>query len=157
MTDEKTTRFHFVLGGVELEISGDRCFVESMYKRIMQDIDEARRSTSVDADATRAISREAVAEAEAAPKKRARSVAGKAVTWIHRTSEMMHKIYMSSPGEVAMAPVLRAFDTSRISAIYAEQDAVRLVVPDSSPGHTLWAELTEAGRRKIAEARPGED
>ena len=148
MSDEKTTRFHFVLSGVELEIAGDRGFVEAMYKQIMQDIEEARQAVA-------SGRRPQGAEAPASPKRRARAIGGRKVVWIHRTSEMMHKIYMSSPDEISAAPVLRNFDTSRIAAIYAEKELVRLVVRDD-PGQTLWAELTEAGRRKIAEAKPGE-
>ena len=42
MSNENSTHFQFSLAAIDLEISGDRAFVERMYRLIMQDIEAAR-------------------------------------------------------------------------------------------------------------------
>ena len=76
------------------------------------------------------------------------------VVWVHRCGEMMHKIYMSSPKEIARAQILRSLDTNLLNVVFAEEDLIALILPAVERGHTLWAELTEAGRRRIASAQP---
>lgn len=141
---DDTTHFQFSLSGIELEISGERSFVEKFYRRIMKDIEASRSWAPTDS--------------KAAPKSedpRPRSNATEEpVIWVHRCNEMMHKIYMSSPGEVSKATILRAVDTDFVSVVFADDELVERVLPSIERGHTLWAELTEAGRRRIAEAQP---
>lgn len=137
MSDENSTHFQFRLGGIELEISGERTFVEKMYQRVMRDIEQARRQV-VPPPADESSS----AEVESR------------IVWVHRCSSMMHKIYMSSPTELSRASLLRCIDPSSVKILYAEKDVFEHILPNGGRGQTLWAELTERGRRRIAAAAP---
>lgn len=138
MSDENSTHFQFRLGGIELEISGERKFVEEMYGRMMRDIDEARR---------KALGRKGK-QRDAVP------AADRQIVWVHRCSPMMHKIYMSSPIEVARAPLMRQIDANELAIVFADKDVFDHVLPGGGRGHTLWAELTAKGRKRIAAAAP---
>lgn len=140
MSDENSTQFQFRLGGIELEISGDRDFVERMYGRVMRDIEAARRSLATEA---------AQQEAEGARDKQ--------ILWVHRCSPMMHKIYMSSPAELDRSLLMRQFETTEVNIVFADKDVFERVLPSVEKGATLWAELTEQGRRRIAEASEATD
>ncbi len=141
---EDTTQFQFSLAGIELEISGERKFVEKFYRRIMKDIEASRTWIAAEPSAE-----------EDDPRPRSHET-DEPVIWVHRCTDMMHKIYMSSPREVSRARVLRAVDTDHVSVVFADDHMVEKVLPAVERGHTLWAELTEAGRRRIAEAQPEE-
>jgi len=152
MSEEKTTHFQFNLEGIELEISGEQSFVELMYRRIMRDIEEAR---SLPASGSSKVSR-ATQPLPAAPKavKQVRKES-RPVIWVHRCTEMMHKIYMSSPEDIARAPLFRSLESDWISVIYTNEHAITHVIPNVEAGHTLWAELTDAGRARIKNAKAG--
>ena len=143
MSDENTTHFQFSLAAIQLEISGDRDFVERMYRTIMQDIEEARKAPS-----------EVPAPASSKEAPRAKTVEiDRQVIWVHRCSEMMHKIYMSSPEEVSRAHLLRNIDATRLAVVYASDHCIDLILPKVEKGHTLWAELTEKGKQRIQNAK----
>jgi len=145
MSDENTTHFQFSLAAIQLEISGERDFVERMYRTIMQDIEEARKAP---ADIPFAAPREAP---------RAKTVAiDRQVIWVHRCSEMMHKIYMSSPEEVSRAHLLRNIDSTRLAVVYASDECIDMILPKVEKGHTLWAELTAKGKQRIQNAQTDE-
>lgn len=135
MSDENSTQFQFRLGGIELEISGDREFVEQMYMRVMRDIEAARRGL---------VETPAAAPTPAAPR-------AAQILWVHRCSPMMHKIYMSSPAELEKAHVMRQIDTSRVKILFADKSVFERILPGVEKGATLWAELTAMGRKRIAE------
>jgi hypothetical protein len=146
MSDENTTHFQFSLAAIQLEISGERQFVERMYRTIMRDIEEARNLPAGSMGG----------KDEQSPKRAKLSPIDRQVVWVHRCSEMMHKIYMSSPEEIARAYVLRAFDPTQLAVVYANDECIDMILPKVEKGHTLWAELTEKGRKRIQNAQ-GED
>jgi hypothetical protein len=143
MSDENTTHFQFSLATIQLELSGDREFVERMYRTIMRDIEEAR-----------SVEPSAIAPKNETPQeKRTRTVPiDRQVVWVHRCSEMMHKIYMSSPEELSRAHLLRTIDPTRLSVVYAADECIDMILPKVEQGHTLWSELTEKGKAKIQSA-----
>jgi hypothetical protein len=144
MSDENSTHFQFRLGGIGLEIEGDREFVEQMYRRVMRDIESVRK---------RVAARRA--EEEAPPRPEADdSIRRRQILWVHRCTPMMHKIYMSAPAEVDESPLLRMFETTRLNVIFADRDSFEQILPGGGAGQTMWAELTEKGRQRIAEAAP---
>ena len=51
--------------------------------------------------------------------------------------------------------MLRAFDPDHLYTLYVEDPLLSKMMPRFGRGQTLWAELTTAGRRKIAEATGG--
>ena len=137
MSAENSTQFQFRLGGIELEISGDRTFVEQMYLRVMRDIEAARSSLEDTADTLRRV-----------------AIREKQILWVHRCSPMMHKIYMSSPAELDKSPLMRQFETTHVNIVFADRGVFDRVLPSVEKGATLWAELTERGRKRIAAASP---
>lgn len=143
MSDENSTHFQFRLGGIELEIEGDREFVERMYARIMQDITAAGKELDA-------------AEAREAKKGDGpHDVRHRQILWVHRCSPMMHKIYMSSPGTLDPSPLFRFVDLAKVGIVFADKGVFEMVLPTANKGQTVWAELTEAGKKKIAAATPG--
>ena len=140
MSDENSTQFQFRLGGIELEISGDQAFVEKMYSRVMRDIETARKHVMG-------------APAPSVAKSDPRAAAEGKILWVHRCSPMMHKIYMSSPAELAKSPIFRLIDASNVSIVFADRSVFDRLLPSVEKGATLWAELTERGRQRIAQTK----
>jgi hypothetical protein len=164
MAEDHTEHFQLNLNGISLEISGDYDFVQSMYRRVMRDIEEAR---------TRMLKGERVARpaAQLPPEKRgslsvseikqrererpAYAAVDNRVIWLHRTNQMVNKIYMANVEEISKTRMLRAFDPDHLYTLYVEDPLLSKMMPRFGRGQTLWAELTTAGRRKIAEATGG--
>jgi hypothetical protein len=166
MSDE-ATRFQLNLNGIVLEIEGDRPFVEAMYREVMKDIEEARRRMLAPKPAAapvaaappggqRAVSGSSIASTNpqgnprVASPSRARAQQG--VVWIHRCNELVHKIYMGSPQDLRTHPIFDIINPERVGILYIEDPLINQVLPRFESGQTLWAELTPAGRKKIAEA-----
>ena len=135
MSDENSTQFQFRLGGIELEIEGERAFVEKMYSRVMRDIEAARHVIAKSSDANPGL-----------------AARQRQITWVHRCSPMMHKIYMSSPAQLDKSPLMRSIETSAVNIVFADKSVFERVLPSIEKGATLWAELTARGRKRIAEA-----
>lgn len=138
MADEKETHFHFDFGGITLEVSGGRDFVQEMYQKVMKDVADARRS------------------AQAANRKASKKVSSKGPTkkpsvWVHRCSEMMRKIYMASQDDISASPICDIVDVDVVSGIYVDKGLFELFFPKLDDGQTLWAEFTAVGRKKIAD------
>ncbi len=153
MSNENSTHFQFSLAAIDLEISGERAFVERMYRLIMQDI-EAARTGKLTPPVPPPKKAEPVMDMGATipshGQKRSKTVAPDSqVVWVHRCSDMMHKIYMSSPEELSRASLLKVIDPSALAVVFAAEDVVDVMLPKVEQGHTLWAELTAAGRKKI--------
>jgi hypothetical protein len=145
MSGENSTHFQFRLGGIELEIEGDREFVERMYERVMRDIESVRRRGPAAPPERPPID---------APRKDESNPRDRQILWVHRCSPMMRKIYMSSPAELDESPLLRAFETADLSVVFADRNCFDEILPGGGRGQTMWSELTEQGRRTIAEASP---
>ncbi|RAL25517.1 hypothetical protein DL240_04720 [Lujinxingia litoralis] len=142
MSKSDTTHFHFDFGGITLELSGERTFVEKMYKQVMRDVAEARSQAPPAAAPAQSGSKGRV---QAGPARR-RSV------WVHRCSELMRKIYMATPADVSASVVGKVIDSEPVAVIYVDKDAFGGVFPQMDDGQTLWAEFTAAGKEKVAEA-----
>jgi len=143
MSTDKTDHFQLNLNGIQLEISGERSFVQHMYREVMRDLEEARR---------RAL--EAKRRGPRGKKKRVsrRERPEPNVIWLHRVSDMVHKIYMASHSDLDDSPLFDVLDRSVLGTLYVEDNLLPRALPRFARGQTLWAELTSVGRRKIAEA-----
>jgi len=142
MSTDKTDHFQLNLNGIQLEISGERSFVQHMYREVMRDLEEARR---------RALE----AKRRSGNKKKRvqrRSNPEANVVWLHRVSDMVHKIYMASHNDLDDSPLFDVLDRSALGTLYVEDNLLPRALPRFARGQTLWAELTSVGRRKIAEA-----
>ena len=130
MSSEETVRFQFNFRGVQVEISGERHFVDETYHELMRDIEAARRG------------------AEQRRGELELPVDG-AMVWVHRCSDMMRKIYMASCENSALSLLDNAIDVDHLENIYVEKRLFDAVMPLVAKDGTLWAELTEEGRRTI--------
>lgn len=141
MSKSDTTHFHFDFGGITLELSGEREFVEKMYKQVMRDVAEARSGAHKAARGSSA----GKGGTQGTPAKR-RSV------WVHRCSDLMRKIYMATPADVSSSVLGQAIDSKPIGVIYIDKGAFNGIFPEMDGGQTMWAEFTAAGKAKLAEA-----
>ncbi len=65
---------------------------------------------------------------------------------------MVHKIYMASVDDIQASPLFELLDPASIATLYVRDPLLARALPKFERGQTLWAELTAAGRRKIAQA-----
>jgi hypothetical protein len=128
--DEETVRFQFNFRGVEVEIAGERGFVDGMYQELMRDIEAARRG---------AMERNERLEV---PDK-------ETVVWVHRCSDMMRKIYMATSDDLGFTLLSNALEPDMLSTVYVDKRVFDRFLPNISTERTLWAELTAEGREKI--------
>jgi hypothetical protein len=133
MSDEERTHFQFEFRGVKVEISGTRDYVDSMYQILMRDMEAARRGAIDDLEPVETREEERL-------------------LWVHRCSEMMHKIYMAAPQTIVNSPLGRAMNPDAVDTLYAEKRAFDRLLSSFAGDRTLWAELTPEGRRTIDKA-----
>ena len=160
------TRFQLSLHGIKLELEGDREFVDAMYRDIMRDIEEARRRmlsgkpSGLERSVTRALAPKSAPAQGILRRPKKHSVGGEVATagrdghvvWIHRCAQLVHKIYMAAPRDLAQLPLMHHVNVSQIATAYIEDKLLSELMPRFDKGQTLWAELTRDGRRQIAEA-----
>lgn len=139
---EDSTHFELKLNGIVLEISGDRDFVDHMYRLVMRDLEEARERV-----------RQGITTPPTTPSS-ARPVrpTDDPVVWLHRCTDMVHKIYMASSSDLGGTPLFQVLDPRHLGVFYVEDELFRRHLPQFERGQTLWAELTPAGRAQIREA-----
>lgn len=146
MTSERT-KFRFDFGGITLELTGDREFVQEMYQCVMEDVQEARLRANQQPE-QRGQGKRAVSpggklkESQALP----RSV------WVHRADNLMRKIYMVSESDVARSWLAQILDETYISSVFVDKPIFEQVFPELDGGKTLWAEFTSEGRKRLAAA-----
>jgi hypothetical protein len=153
MSQDQHTRFQLTFNGISLELHGEKEFVEEMYREVMADLEEARaRNARGQMPSTApASASQAKPPATAGAKKKVERPL-EHVIWLHRCTPLVNKIYMASPSDVRKTKRLSAFVPEQIATLYVEGKLLTDVMPQFDRGQTLWAELTTAGRKKIAEA-----
>lgn len=158
MAQQQQTRFQLSVSGISLELHGEREFVEEMYREIMGALEEARaRNARGEASMFSAPSREAKPGAQLVKPGQKKAPASRRaradhVIWVHRCTPLVNKIYMANPPELAKIKMLSIFELAHMATLYVEDGLLSTLLPQFDRGQTLWAELTVAGRRKIAEA-----
>lgn len=133
MSSEETVRFQFDFRGVQVEIAGDRRFVDQMYQELMRDIEAARLGASEREDELKLPDDEGL-------------------VWVHRCSEMMRKIYMATADDIGFTLLSNTLDARQLSSIYVDKRVFDRFMPKIANERTLWAELTEEGKRTINSA-----
>lgn len=181
VSSQDITRFQLSLHGIVLELEGERDFVDEMYRDIMRDIEEARarqlagkpsgleRTGNPGAGSSRRSALPSVPSfshgdhgledqpTEVSHDARARKLRSSPqrnehVIWLHRCSKLVHKIYMAAPRDLNKLGVFHNINVSQAATVYIEDGLLSELLPQFDKGQTLWAELTRAGRKKIAEA-----
>lgn len=174
MAAQELTRFQLNLHGIALELEGERDFVDEMYREIMRDIEEARarflagKPSGLEIKIPPKSGKKKGLRAPPVPplpslgeepteliEKEHRPA--EHVIWLHRCSSLVHKIYMTHRRELNGVAPFHRINTVFIKTAYIEDDLLSSLLPRYDKGQTLWAELTRAGREKIAEASKVED
>jgi hypothetical protein len=137
MSDETQSKFNFEFGGISIEVSGEKEFVQEVYQTVMRDVETARKNVEASGGKARGATGE---------KKEPEAV------WVHRSSDMMRKVYMAALKDVLKTPLGELLDIKVVSALYVEKGVFDRLFPDLENSQTLWAEFTQAGRKRIAEA-----
>lgn len=171
MSAQELTRFQLNLHGIALELEGERDFVDEMYRDIMRDIEEARarhlegrpsglepKPSSVKG-ATKKKKLRLPSSLDDEPTELLGHVPRpeEHVIWLHRCSDLVHKIYMTNRRELSNVAPFHCINPAFIKTAYIEDSLLSTLLPRYDKGQTLWAELTRAGREKIAEASKVED
>ncbi len=138
MAEDSHSEFRFECEGIEVEIRGSREFVETMYRQIMRDIDRARPADeSIQPDPPASSSSPAPPDEH--------------VVWVVSRDEMIQRVYMTEAANVEASPLGRALDAERIGTLYTDAEGFEGLLPRvADREETLWAKLTEAGRRRIS-------
>lgn len=139
MSAGETTHFRFNLHGLEVEISGNIRFVDQMYREVMSDIQSMRTAMETAAQST--------SSPQAAP--------AETPIWIHRCSEMMRKIYMTNAQTMRQTMLAPLLDLTVLRTIYIDKSVFDAFLPALADENTLWAELTDEGRRTIQQMPRG--
>ena len=144
MGDDEHTEFRFDFGGIKLELRGERSFFEEMYRQVMKDVQMARRQIQDGGDKGQVNGRSTDDTTEAPPKRQS--------MWVHRTSDLMRKIYMVPQSQIRQWPLGDVIDLEGVSNMYVDKDVFKDIFPGITEGRTLWAEFTSVGKKKIAQA-----
>lgn len=151
MSQDQHTRFQLTFNGISLELHGEKEFVEEMYREVMADLEEAR-ARNARGELPMGAAPGASSSKREQPKKKSAERPLEHVIWLHRCTPLVNKIYMASPTDVRKTKRMSAFIPEEIATLYVEGKLLTEVMPQFDRGQTLWAELTTAGRQKIAEA-----
>lgn len=151
MTEEDLTHFHFDFGGITLELSGERHFVEKMYRQVMKDVEAARAMPAALPTPPAASQGGPFHGGEASETKSEDPHSMHQAIWVHRCSEMIRKIYMTTQHEINKSIIGRCIDPRAIGVLFVDKGVLEKILLDLDKGQTLWAEFTPAGRQKIAE------
>ncbi|WP_133622040.1 hypothetical protein [Bradymonas sediminis] len=135
MGADESIRFEFSFHGINIELSGESKFVDTLYRELMRDIEAARQT--LDKEEEQAEVKASAASIEHTP------------VWVHRCSEMMRKVYMSNVSEMKRSPVGKTLDYQAVRTFYTDDKAFRAFFPKLADNRTMWAELTDEGQRTI--------
>ncbi len=141
--DDESLRFRFECEGIEVELEGDNQFVERMYRKLMRDIDTARRSAEP--------SDESQSTDDAPPSSDTDAPLQRGVVWLIRCSDMMRRVYMLDPIHFQRSALDNCLDSDRVASLYVDRDTMKAHLSDIVDQHrTLWARLTETGHDQLA-------
>lgn len=133
MSDENRSEFELERDGVRIRLAGSWQFVQEMGRKVMRD-----------------VGRDEPEAAEPAPpsSKHPR----RHVLWIIRYGELMRRIYMAEQRDFAESPLHDVLDPDAIGTLHIDKSAFEELLPAVASGEkTIWAKLTEAGRRELEE------
>lgn len=139
MSADESIRFEFNFEGIKIEISGESDFVDTLYRDLMRDIQAARQD--LDAADQENLPDQQIEQIVVTPEQ--------APVWVHRCSDMMRKIYMSTLAELEGSPLRNALDFGAVRTFYCDDAVFNAFFPGLSDNRTIWAELTDEGQRTI--------
>ena len=149
MTKGKKTKFTMRLPHLNIELSGEKTFVEELYKSISRDfaplVDAAKRGGSA-----HQIILDKDRDSDA-PKRND-------YTWVYLCTNFFNKVYVMEKSGLE-ASMLGAFvDFDRLRRVYVDREDSPVLESLAQTDRTLWAEFTEEGkaalRGAISQSKP---
>lgn len=124
------TQFRLDLPGLEIEISGDKRFVEDLFGRISHDLlpvltgqpDQELPGTEP----------------------------SQSYTWIYGCTEYFNKVYAVRDTQINASILGGCIRTAKLRRIYLDQEEGPLFPALAQGQQTLWAEFTEEGREHLS-------
>ena len=133
--NDSRTRFNLDLPGFSLTISGDKVFVEDVYRRVSQDILPV---------VFPAPGSPMVRPTGSQPKKSTPTF-----TWVYGVTQYYNKVYAVDDNELRRSILGPFILPTQIKRIYVDRDDSDLFTSLTGSQKTLWAEFTPEGKEKF--------
>lgn len=136
MSEERNrTRFRIELPGLEVSISGDRAFVEDLFKEIS-------------ADLLPALTGQVGSHAGLTPLDLP-TVGETSYTWVYGCSPLYSKVYAVRDAHIRAGLLGGAVDPAQLRRIYIDGVESELFAAIAGGQQTLWAEFTDEGKERF--------
>ena len=120
--DDPTNHCRLERGGMVIEFTGTKQFVEDMFRKVSQDLDA-----------------EPVDEFTAASKH----------IWVYLRGNLCHKVYLGDARDLERRSLGRFLSPDLIRRVYTDGEESAHFAGFRSDDQTLWAEFTDAGRSAL--------
>lgn len=146
--DAPHTQFKLDLPGMSLKISGDRAFVESLFREVSRDLLRVLQPpvetihsgpTPVDLPVVDGDPR------------------GVDFTWVYGCTPLFNKVYAVDDVDIRLSPLGTSLDPTRLRRIFIDSGAEAIFATLAAGRQTLWAEYTEEGRQTISRGAPSDE
>lgn len=146
VTQEATgkTRFVVKLPGLDIELEGEKTFVEELYRAIYRDfapVVEAAREGHQAHELALQVQR----LQDESPAQRRRGH-----TWLYLCTAYFNKVYVIDNSRLEATFLGRFVDIDHIRRVYIDKEESPLLAGLTDNDRTLWAEFTDEGRAALA-------
>lgn len=158
MSKPEYTRFRLNLPQFSIEISGEKTFVEELYRKVQADLlpllENPGKAAQIHAQSSSpSVASMAQSGGRGGPPAIDESnVPRMDYTWIYSCTTHYNKVYVVENRVINHSIFGRYIDARRVRRIYIDRDKTRLFKELSSGTNTLWAEITPEGRKMIEQA-----
>ena len=156
MSDKEHTRFRLNLPHFSIELSGDREFVEELYRKVYRDLlplIEAGANSGATIPVTQSAPAQTSASTIPAGPEASSKLPRNDYTWIYNCTPHYNKVYVVENQLIWHTYYGRILDPRRLRRIYVDRERKSKLFHELAAGNrTLWAEITPEGRRMIEEA-----
>ena len=135
------TRFRLNLPNILIELTGERDFVEELYRQVSRDLLPLYESQP-----PKPLPSAPELPAKAAHKADVSKAPHKRFTWIYACTDLFHKVYVVENPTIDRSIIGRWIDARNIRRLYLNREDEKLIDSLAGSNKTLWAEFTEAGR-----------
>jgi len=130
MGQDTRTQFRLDLPGLEIDISGDKRFVEDLFGRISHDLLPILTGQGN----------------QPAPGMES----SESYTWVYGCTEYFNKVYAVRDAQIEASILGRCVAPGKIGRIYLDREEGPLFPALAQGQQTLWAEFTEEGREHLS-------
>jgi len=140
VSEEEYTKFRLNLAQFDIELAGEKTFVEELYRKVYRDLLPLLSTASPSAE-------------DVDPKPQEPSAAARHdYTWIYNCTPHYNKVYVVENAVINHSVFGRIIDPRRLRRMYIDRTKLPVFKELASGNRTLWAEITPEGRRMIEAA-----